>query len=165
MLTLSTCTEKEFSCDKDGVCFPMNKRCNGMLDSCTDGSDEENCHLVERNKGYNKLIAPKDKNQKNVTVKTILVISEISTIDQINGYFTTTVDLVREWNDHNIHFKNLKQNQINLVSKNDSETLWFPQLIFSNVETLDDIKQSDMVPMLKVVPNQDFQYTKVNKVC
>ena len=98
---LDPCSKKEFSCDTNTICVPMSKRCNGILDSCDDESDETDCQLVKRKVGYNNLTVPKGKNQRQLSVRTSLYISEISTIDEVNGYFTTIVDLIREWNDHN----------------------------------------------------------------
>ena len=51
------------------------------------------------------------------------------------------------------------------MSRNDADSLWFPAQVFSNVETLADYKPSDIPYRWRVVPNKDFQHTKVNKVC
>ena len=43
-LTLSTCSEDEFTCD-DGICIPSWQRCD-LVQNCEDLSDELECHTV-----------------------------------------------------------------------------------------------------------------------
>ena len=56
-LKMSSCnTDGEFSCN-DGQCVTMEERCDQVPD-CRDKSDEENCQLLVKGKGYNKGVPP-----------------------------------------------------------------------------------------------------------
>ena len=60
-ITLSICQfGKEFTCDS-GHCINMNKRCNYITD-CNDGSDENNCILVQIPYSYAKQFPPGNPN-------------------------------------------------------------------------------------------------------
>ena len=51
-LTLSTCSDEEFTCD-DGYCISLEEKCDGKL-NCKDGSDEVYCNRIVTEIGYNK---------------------------------------------------------------------------------------------------------------
>ena len=160
-LTLTPCSDDEFSCD-NGICIPMNKRCNGKLE-CKDGSDEDNCDLVVFNNGYNKYLVPMDSNSK-FTVSVYLYILEISYINEIDGYFTTLLDVGRKWYDHNIRFRNLQKKGRNRISTLDKSLLWYPYIVFSNVETITDLKKTDYPDEWIVIPNDDYFHTRADQV-
>lgn len=44
--TGARCHSKQFLCESDKVCIPMEQRCNKHPD-CIDGSDERNCQYGE----------------------------------------------------------------------------------------------------------------------
>ena len=56
VLTLSFCTDDEFTCD-DGTCIQIYLRCDGT-NHCENSSDEKDCRMIVPKVGYNKNIVP-----------------------------------------------------------------------------------------------------------
>ena len=57
----------KFCCD-DGACIESSLACDGNY-HCDDDSDENNCKLVNPNKGYRKDLPPKRKEGDNVSIE------------------------------------------------------------------------------------------------
>lgn len=82
ILSLSSCSLNQFSCDT-GVCVDIERRCDQELD-CEDGSDENNCRIVEVDSDkYLKDKHPTTADKVNVEVD--IEISRILKIDEARG--------------------------------------------------------------------------------
>ena len=127
-LTLSLCYPgKEFTCDS-GHCIPLFKRCNQMND-CEDGSDEENCNMVNVPTSYNKLISPGFHGKNNGTPIGLLInvnIISIDLIDTVKMCVGITFDTKIKWTDGRLNFENMDQKGKNLISVKSEVNFWIP---------------------------------------
>ena len=93
-----------------------------------------------------------------------LIITDITSIDEIKGDFTVRMDWRKEWRDYNLKFINLQKNKLTKISDHDASLIWSPYFIFSNVETRDDIQKTDKDDAFYVSTNVDFYHTHADKV-
>ena len=139
-LKLSGCkTKGEFSCD-DGQCVTMEQRCDQVPD-CKDKSDEENCHLLVKGKGYNKGVPPftvrsTDRSilpvQLNISIDLLKIVDMAETTHKIDIQFEITL----EWKENDrVVYHNLKQDaSLNALSTDDINSLWLPLVIYDNTD-------------------------------
>ena len=133
-------------------------RCDNML-NCKDGSDEEDCHRVLPNIGYNKLLNPPPlPGDEYFYINVSLDYREILYIDEEEGFLRITHSLQKDWYDGLLTYQNLKKHQPNLISEADKNMIWVPWLTYQNVENKDKIKITDEPEVFKVVPNENFNY-------
>ena len=110
----------------------MHLRCDGTT-QCMDKSDESGCRILDYQNGYDKLIVPETRNGKvNVTVsvesQNALDINEVA--DSIAWKFV----LERTFLDKRLKYINLKEDsKLNKLSKEEVDSLWFPNIVFENV--------------------------------
>ena len=139
-LKMSGCkTDGEFSCD-DGQCVNMAQRCDQVPD-CTDESDEENCQLLVKGKGYNKGVPPFKVNSTDrsiVPVKLNISIDllKIVDIEEIDHKIDFKFEITLEWRENNrVVYHNLKQDaSLNALSTDDIDKLWRPLVIYDNTD-------------------------------
>ena len=58
---------------------------------------------------------------------------EIDRIDLVNGIFQTKFEIVRFWNDNNLKFMDLNQEQPNYLDEDSIDMIWYPWLNFLNI--------------------------------
>nr|XP_045615865.1 uncharacterized protein LOC123768987 isoform X1 [Procambarus clarkii] len=132
LLQLSSCTNHDFTC-KDGSCVPRFQRCDRRPD-CLDGSDEQECRLVDRPLGYHHSLPPPNRiagTPLPVGLKLKLVSLSLSDKD---SYLDVTYHLNLTWWDLRIRFQNLKNaSRLNQVPVTEYDSLWTPTLTLVNV--------------------------------
>ena len=74
------------------------------------------------------------------------------------------MDFVKNWVDRRLQYKDLQENHINFVSEEDKKTIWYPYLVFENIQNKDHIKPTDKPDLTKIIPNKTFQNRKAPKV-
>ena len=139
-LKMSGCkTDGEFTCD-DGQCVTMEERCDQIPD-CRDRSDEENCQLLVKVKGYNKEVPPftvraTDRSivpvQLNISIDLLKIVDMEETDHKIDFQFKITL----EWKENNrVVFHNLKpDSSLNALSKDAINNLWLPLVFYDNTD-------------------------------
>ena len=136
-IKMTTCKRgRQFTCN-DGLCVSMEQRCDQII-NCQDGSDEDNCKILEMRSNYNKRIPPflfDSVNNKivpaNVSVS-IIILSFVNSAE-VEHLFTLKFVFVMRWYDHRIKFYNLKlRRSDNALTVEDIGKLWIPNIIFSS---------------------------------
>jgi hypothetical protein len=122
-LLFTSCSDSEFTCT-DGLCVPMEARCNQIIDCPHDSSDEEECIMVKFGSTYKTEFAPVEvaadgsilRTKVNVTV----ALQEVLKIGELDSVFSCKIDLRLSWVDQvppapgshfsqRLQFNNLKQ--------------------------------------------------------
>ena len=162
-MSLTGCGADEFTCH-DGSCRKMEKRCDGRS-NCQDGSDEENCQLIVTFAGYKKFLVPEPVGNENSLIMNIsIIIDEIITIDEKNGYFLTKLALIRNWFNPQLKYKNLKKEASkNPMTQDDIEFMWVPWTLLNNVKNEDEVKKTELRDMMTIIPNKEFKFIKDDK--
>lgn len=137
-LILHTCNTSSFPC-KNGICLDKSKRCDSTFDcydkeSAEDYSDEENCKAVTAAVGYNKLNIPQGKDGLMVTVGFKLL--DFLALDINHGTFQLKFQLQTKWRDADLTFKNVKKGIVNVLDLEDWKSMWVPNLLFLNTESI-----------------------------
>ena len=139
-LKMSSCnTDGEFTCD-DGQCVTMIQRCD-QIPHCKDKTDEENCQLLVKGKGYNKEVPPftmrsTDSSivpvQLNISIDLLKIVDMEETDHKIDFQFKISL----EWKENDrVVFHNLKPDaSLNALSKEDIASLWLPLVIYDNTD-------------------------------
>ena len=162
-MTLTACGEDEFTCF-DGSCISMDGRCDGR-ENCPDASDEKECLIIKTFDGYNKILLPPPTGSDLMfTLNISIFISKIIQIDEINGKLKTKLNLVRSWFNPQLRYLNLQRHEArNILSSEDRERIWLPLSVFQNVDQVEEIMMTDRADIVKIVPNQGFQYERGSK--
>ncbi|CAB4058009.1 unnamed protein product [Lepeophtheirus salmonis] len=134
-LTLSRCTESEFTCS-NGYCIPQDGRCDFAQD-CSDLSDELNCDTIIIPNNYLKKVPPTNAThpESPLTVTLNANIMNVDRIDTIHMMFAVTMEMYLEWKDHRLSFKNLRSGSgQNQLSDREVKRIWKPDVSLNNAK-------------------------------
>ena len=139
-------------------------RCD-YVRQCKDGSDEQECHRVVQNVGYNKLLPPPPlPGEQYFFLNVSYDFRQILYIDEEKNFIRITYSLQKDWYDTSLTFQNLKRNKINLISKDDRNLFYKPWITSINIENRKKEKRTGEEEIYKVVPNKEFVYNHNNKI-
>ena len=138
LLKLSGCNpDGEFTCN-DGQCVTMEKRCD-QIPNCRDKSDEEECHLLIRGKGYNKLVPPfrvnvTDESIIPVDVNISINLLKVIDMEEQDHKIDLQFEITLEWRENDrIVFHNLKEkSSTNALSEDNFP--WLPRVFYDNTD-------------------------------
>ena len=153
-LTLSTCSDTQFSCD-DGSCIDLRNRlaihafhllflnqlfflrlkCDNKVDCPSGRSDEAECAFMRTHDTYFKSIPPPrtDDEDAPVNVDVIFDVQSITSIETVEAAFTMDFRVLLMWRDARISFFDLNEEVFaNTLSLADLNSVWYPTLIFAN---------------------------------
>ena len=127
-LKLTACKDGEFTC-YDGLCVPMEKRCDQMFD-CSDNSDEMGCQMLHLKTNYKKTIPPRD-----ASVNVSIAILKMVSIEEITHSTNIQFQVTLEWQDDRMLFHNLKErSSLNKIEDSAIGELWLPVVIYENTD-------------------------------
>ena len=126
-LLFTACDHDMFTCG-DGSCVPMEKRCDLKID-CKDESDELQCFIVKKPKGYDSTKPPPriDPNIP-IMVEATLFIYSFHKIDLVNDHVTVEIMFKRKWFDSKVILKNLKKNKSHNMFDFEAFDIWHPNI-------------------------------------
>ena len=134
-LTFSSCAlGEEFTCNV-GRCIPISKRCNNVRD-CSDGSDEEDCTVVDIPQSYDRLEPPQATHGHFLGVHIAIAVENINNIDTKKMMIDTTMKVTMKWRDNRLRFRNLPPDHAKLITSEISKRLWLPS---NNIEFKNEI--------------------------
>ncbi|KAF2363479.1 Neurotransmitter-gated ion-channel transmembrane domain [Trinorchestia longiramus] len=131
-ISLSVCTELEFTCD-NALCIALAKRCDLKYD-CQDQSDEMDCSLISFPVGYRSDLPPTVSSGLPTEVSLSMTISALG-VDTSKTQLYATYLLQLRWQDDRLSYRNLKvSSNLNLVPYEVMRRLWTPLMGFVNTE-------------------------------
>ena len=136
-LSLTACTDEQFTCN-DGLCLPLDLRCNGKPE-CKDNSDELECTIVIRDESYNKFLAPPPvktlRHSDIVQINVTITVLSIKAFDPISSTFESQFKVSLTWFDPRLSFGNLRNSSAsNLMSPSEKNFIWFPSFLYRNTK-------------------------------
>ena len=157
-LTLHACDAEQFACD-NAFCIPMNWRCNAV-ENCIDGSDEQDCGRLVMPQGYRKDLTPIPETGQDVLVNFSVNIIKID-VQSSTNIFMTKISYTRNWFDGRLRFKHLKEKtrRMNVFPSEEIENIWYPSVIFDNIWSRGNIKETTAEDVLEAIPSGNFIYT------
>ncbi|XP_037801847.1 gamma-aminobutyric acid receptor subunit rho-2-like [Penaeus monodon] len=132
-LTLTTCSQGNFTCD-DGSCVPMARRCDFQAD-CPDESDESKCEIVGVPAGYKPSVPPRWSNvdaaypvSLHVSVLALEILTEKMEI-------VMDFEVTLQWLDRRLVLRDLKEDIVlNSLRLSVLKQLWIPEVSFGNAK-------------------------------
>lgn len=138
-LTLTDCSEDEFTCD-DGTCQPLKHRCD-LKGDCADRSDEVNCTKVVMPEDYEKDLAPKHTRNGERVLDPLPVylgvdILSFDTVDTVEMMIGVIFKLNVTWKERRVDYLNLRDDFYqNLIPDSEKSLMWIPEIGFYNAKT------------------------------
>lgn len=160
-LGLSSCTTYHFMCS-DGSCVSRSVRCN-LQEDCADGSDEDNCNIVEFGEKYfNYRPPPSGTFGEPLPVEPLVNLVRFSKIDDMSLSFNVEIEVTLAWRDRNLNFRNVRSEEgKNKLSKNQVRQVWTPEVEFLNIY---DGQQKDLKLSVLVRENRPAEPPLFNDV-
>ena len=157
-LILHACNVEQFACD-NAFCIRMENRCDAIED-CADGSDEQDCGSLIKNKGYKMDLTPILSRGQDVFVNFSLNINHIEVNEDANT-FVTKFSFTRLWFDRRLTYKHLKidSRKMNTFPSTEVKAIWYPKVIFYNTRSKESTQETGAEDVLEAIPNDDFTYT------
>lgn len=130
-ISLSSCGDDMFTCTS-GPCIELQKRCNYVFD-CEDGSDEDDCGLVNIPKAYVQYLPPRGPRNSPLPLTPIVTLVRVAHVDIINMVIDVEFVVSITWRDDRLSFQHLSTSRKKFISEETVTRLWMPQFQISNL--------------------------------
>ena len=129
----------EFSC-KSGACIDIYKRCDNRKD-CDDGSDEDECKLLQIPESYDKSLPPElsDEVERPNEIYIQVDVINVDIVDTVAMVVGLTVEFVLKWKDHKVNYENLQKfknerGSVKIIPNKEKNKIWIPlpELVHDN---------------------------------
>ena len=129
----------EFSC-KSGACIDIYKRCDNRKD-CDDGSDEDECKLLQIPESYDKSLPPEmsDEVERPNEIFIQVDVINVDIVDTVAMVVGLTVEFVLKWKDHKVNYENLQKfknerGSVKIIPNQEKNKIWIPlpELVHDN---------------------------------
>ncbi|KAG7156282.1 Gamma-aminobutyric acid receptor subunit beta-like 9, partial [Homarus americanus] len=131
-LSFSSCSDEQFMCTS-GSCIPQKYRCNLRYD-CKDGSDEDNCGIVEVGHGYRRHLPPRGPNDTTLIITPSITVARITNVDDMRMTISAEFLISLMWKDDRLTFKHLHSDKETTITKADLDLIWRPQYQITPLE-------------------------------
>ena len=138
----------------------MDKRCDRRAD-CGDGSDEQNCDIVDRGEGYNRMLTPISQLHSGIVMVSFTVdIEDILGVDEMKEIFLVKVSVKRDWKHSGLTYHNLKNNsrKLNALTDAEADSLWYPSVDINNIESKKMFRETSIGQVMLVVPDANYSF-------
>ena len=129
----------EFSC-KSGACIDIYKRCDNRKD-CDDGSDEDECKLLQIPESYDKSLPPElsEEVERPNEIYIQVDVINVDIVDTVAMVVGLTVEFVLKWKDHKVNYENLQKfknerGSVKIIPNKEKNKIWIPlpELVHDN---------------------------------
>ncbi|XP_071527875.1 uncharacterized protein [Panulirus ornatus] len=105
-LLLSVCDLDQFACSDGMTCVPWRARCD-MLEDCTDGTDEKDCHVKSVTTTGEAYVPPPPLPDEAITITMSLHTITMKEMDLSTSRMVLEISLRLSWKDPRVTFYNL----------------------------------------------------------
>lgn len=132
-LSLSPCDSQHFMC-RSGECIAHTHRCN-MRYECDDGSDEDDCDIVNLRRGYRRHLTPPGLGGAPLMVTPAVTLTRIMAVDERDMTVTAEFQVKLTWLDDRLSFSHLASTDKGAVlSDEDVKKIWLPEYRLNNLK-------------------------------
>lgn len=132
-LSLSTCSGHHFMC-RSGECIEHHNRCN-MRYECGDGSDEDDCDIVNLRRGYRRHLTPPGQGGAPLNITPTITLTRIMAVDEGDMTVTVEFQVKLTWLDEQLTFSHLDETKNRVVlSEEDTKKIWIPEYRLTNLK-------------------------------
>ncbi|KAG7153925.1 Gamma-aminobutyric acid receptor subunit beta-like 7 [Homarus americanus] len=164
-LSVSPCLGHHFMC-RSGECIAHQHRCN-MRYECSDGSDEDDCDIVNLPSGYRRHLTPPGTDSSSLIITPNITINRIMAVDERDMTVTIEFQVKLTWLDERLSFSHLEStNKGTVLSREDVKKIWTPLYRLSNLKGghLQLLEETVRITTARHPKHPDFNNVKMDLV-
>ena len=145
----------------------MSQRCD-QIENCRDGSDEENCGILQLRKNYNKHVPPVISAGNPAKVNVSMALLSVNDINEVDLTIELKFSICLEWYETDrVSYSNLKASErLNALSMSEIRSLWTPYAIYANTDQNEAVqvehKFKDILTTVAVTRQSNFEPSSID---